>query len=149
MATTSEDPDEWELLNIDGFLCKRKKRPRIDADVPQQAPDPALERRRRRELKRKVLSNLRDKYLQEIGQWELLSNMLKDMQQSAQRTLHERQEELVSPTSEQHSQPDSSCRRVVDDLLAQVVIQTIPAARIMHSFYLFLFLFILKRGWGM
>ncbi|KAL2246893.1 UNVERIFIED_CONTAM: hypothetical protein Sindi_2541600 [Sesamum indicum] len=124
-----EDPDEWELVNDDGFVHKRKKRPRIDpggAPSAGQPPlDPELEKKHRRERKMRALLKLREKYLEEISRWELLSNTLKEMEETAQARLLERQE--LCPTtsfgaassSEQHSASDATCQRIVDDLLSQ------------------------------
>ncbi|XP_051117355.1 uncharacterized protein LOC127242067 [Andrographis paniculata] len=123
-----EDPDDWELVNDDGFVYKRKKRPRLDPtailSAVQPPPDPAAERRRRRERKRNALVKLRDKYVEEISRWEILSNTLKELEESAGTKSMERQE-LVCPTSssKQHSDSDSSLRRTVDELLAQIEAQ--------------------------
>ncbi|KAI3463048.1 hypothetical protein Pfo_019711 [Paulownia fortunei] len=128
-----ENPDEWELINDDGFVHKRKKRPRLDPIATSSAapppPDPAVERKHRRERKKRALLKLRDKYLKEISRWELLSNTLKEMEQNAQTQSLERQE-LYSTTSfggasslEEFSASDSTRQRVVDDLLSQVEAQ--------------------------
>ncbi|KAK6153103.1 hypothetical protein DH2020_012742 [Rehmannia glutinosa] len=128
-----EDPDEWELVNDDGFVHKRKKRPRLDPTATSSSapppPDPAVERRHRRERKKTALLKLRDKYLNEISRWELLSNTIKEMEQNAQTQLLERQD--LYPTtsfgeassSGDGSASDSTRRRVVDDLLSQVEAQ--------------------------
>ncbi|PIN02652.1 hypothetical protein CDL12_24829 [Handroanthus impetiginosus] len=128
-----ENPDEWELVNDDGFVHKRKKRPRLDpsatSSAASQPPDPAVERKHRRERKKKALLKLKDKYLQEISRWELLANALKEMEQNATAQSVRRQE-MHSTTSfaeasgsEEHLASDSTRRRVVDDLLSQVEAQ--------------------------
>ncbi|KAL0431617.1 UNVERIFIED_CONTAM: hypothetical protein Sradi_0787700 [Sesamum radiatum] len=128
-----EDPDEWELVNDDGFVYKRKKRPRIDPGGASSAahppPDPKLEKKHRRERKKKALLKLREKYLEEISRWELLSNTLKEMEETAEARLLERQELcpttsfVAASSSEQHSASDTTCQRIVDDLLSQVEAQ--------------------------
>jgi hypothetical protein len=88
-ATTSRDADEeWELYNDDGFVYKRKKR-RLDpaaaaADAAAQTNvDLQAEERSRRERKRRTLLKLKAQYQREIDQWELLSNMLRSMEEKA------------------------------------------------------------------
>jgi hypothetical protein len=88
-ATTSRDADEeWELYNDDGFVYKRKKR-RLDpaaaaaAAAAQTNVDLQAEERSRRERKRRTLLKLKAQYQREIDQWELLSNMLRSMEQKA------------------------------------------------------------------
>ncbi|KAL3636646.1 hypothetical protein CASFOL_018945 [Castilleja foliolosa] len=123
-----ENPDEWELVNIDGFVLKRRKRQRLDPSVPPP-PDPAAERNRRREWEIATLLKLRDKYLKEISQWELLSNTLKAMEQNAQTQLPEPNQELgsretsfggASSSKSYGSGSDSTRRSVIDDLLTQI-----------------------------
>ena len=84
MATADHgEEDEWELVEDDGFVYKRKKRPRLEAAPASPQPDSAAEEKIRRERKRRALTKLRDKYQSEIGQWELLSNTLKALQEKA------------------------------------------------------------------
>ncbi|KAL8528103.1 hypothetical protein ACS0TY_005785 [Phlomoides rotata] len=124
------NPDDWELVIDEGFVYKRKKRPFAEPAAAAPAPpDPAVERKHRRERKKRALLKLRDRYLKEISRWELLSNTLREMEQNAHTQVLERQE--LHPTtsldgassSEQHSASDSTRRRYVDDLLAQVEAQ--------------------------
>ncbi|KAL3643988.1 hypothetical protein CASFOL_011920 [Castilleja foliolosa] len=123
-----ENPDEWELVNVDSFVLKRRKRQRLDPYAPPP-PDPASERKRTREWEMAALLKLRDKYLKEISQWELLSNTLKAMEQNSQTQLPEPNQELDprktsydgASSSETHgSGTDSTRRSVIDDLLTQV-----------------------------
>ncbi|GFP99757.1 hypothetical protein PHJA_002119800 [Phtheirospermum japonicum] len=123
-----ENPDEWELVDVDSFVLKRRKRQRLDPSAPPP-PDPAAEGKRRREWEKATLLKLRDKYLREISQWELLSNTLKEMERNAQTQLLEPNQELDSRTtsfggassSEAYgSGSDSTRRNVIDDLLAKV-----------------------------
>lgn len=83
-AATSRDADEeWELYNDDGFVYKRKKR-RLDPAAADQANvDPQADERSRRERKRRTLLKLKAQYQREIDQWELLSNMLRAMEEKA------------------------------------------------------------------
>jgi len=80
------DSDEWEFVNDDGFVYKRKKR-RLDpaslARPPDLAPDPAFEEEERRRRKKKALLELKDRYQKEISLWENLSNTLKTMEENA------------------------------------------------------------------
>ncbi|KAG8366910.1 hypothetical protein BUALT_Bualt16G0017000 [Buddleja alternifolia] len=124
------NPDEWELVNDDGFVHKRKKRPRLDpAAAAAPRPDPSAERKHRRERKKRALLKLRDRYLKEISRWELLSNTLKEMEHNAQTQPLERQE-MCTPrsihgesSSNEQLASNSTRRRVVDDLLFQVEAQ--------------------------
>ncbi|KAJ8423587.1 hypothetical protein Cgig2_009241 [Carnegiea gigantea] len=79
------DYDEWEFVNDDGFVYKRKKR-RLDptslARPPDPVPDPATEGRERRRRKKKALLELKDRYQKEISLWENLSNTLKTMEEN-------------------------------------------------------------------
>ncbi|KAL7094887.1 hypothetical protein ACP275_11G133000 [Erythranthe tilingii] len=135
-AAGYENPDEWELVNDDGFVHKRRKRPRTDtaaaaatSSAAPPPPDPAVERKHLRERRKRTLLKLRDKYLTEISRWELLSNTLKDMEQNAQTHSPERQQLHSTAsfggasTSEEHSASDSTRRSLVDDLLSQVEAQ--------------------------
>lgn len=131
-----DDPDEWELVNDDGFVHKRKKRLHLDpAAAAPPPPDPAVERKYLRERKKGSLLKLRDKYSKEIVHWELLANTLKEMELNAQTQSMERQE--LHPTtsfagasiSEDHSASDSTRRKVVDDLISQVLIYELKCYR--------------------
>ncbi|KAH7847522.1 hypothetical protein Vadar_027175 [Vaccinium darrowii] len=130
MATVEFDEDEWEPFNDDGFICKRKKRPRLDPTTTTSSsapppPDPAAEERNRRERKKRALIKLRDKYQKEIDQWEHLSNTLKTLQNKALTTQQQVQwnEEETSASCDLvmglHQSPDISGRRLLDDLIVQ------------------------------
>ncbi|KZV15148.1 hypothetical protein F511_30234 [Dorcoceras hygrometricum] len=131
--TDWENPDDWELINDDAFVYKRKKRQLQDSlatsSDANQPPNPEDSRRNLRERKRKVLLKLREKYLNEIRQWERLSNILKEMEANPQTQFQEREEicctvSLIEPSrSEERSLPDYTHRRLVDDLLSQVEAQ--------------------------
>lgn len=126
-----DNPDDWELINDDGFVYKRKKRPRQEAAAAAPPPpDPAVERKHRRERRKRALLKLRERYLEEISRWELLSNTLTAMEQSARTQSTERRElhptasfDGASSSGEPSSAAvvDSSGRRLVDELLAQVL----------------------------
>lgn len=126
-----DNPDDWELINDDGFVYRRKKRPRLEpAAAAPPPPDPAVERRQRRDRRKRALLKLRERYLAEISRWELLSNTLTAMEQSAQTQSIERQElnpttsfDGASSSGQPSSAADSSRRRLVDDLLSQVEAQ--------------------------
>ncbi|XP_028104519.1 uncharacterized protein LOC114303580 [Camellia sinensis] len=125
MATADCEEDEWELLNIDGFVYKRKKRPNPTTTTTSSAPPPdlaAAEEKNRREMKKRALAKLRDKYQKEIDQWELLSNMLWAFQLKTQNS-QQLQEQTTSydltassPPPPEHSS-ESASRRLLDDLL--------------------------------
>ncbi|PSS30408.1 Ras and EF-hand domain-containing protein [Actinidia chinensis var. chinensis] len=132
MATADlGEGDEWELVDDDGFVYKRKKRPRLDLDAAgaPPPPDPADEDKSWRERKRRALTKLREKYQSEIGQWELLSNTLKALQEKAltrqqqqQRNEHTTNTASSSDITAELPRPsenssDSADRRLLDDLL--------------------------------
>ncbi|XP_028118779.1 uncharacterized protein LOC114316311 [Camellia sinensis] len=130
MATADCEEDEWELLNIDGFVYKRKKRPNPTTTTTSSAPPPdlaAAEEMNRREMKKRALAKLRDKYQKEIDQWELLSNMLWAFQLKTQNS-QQLQEQTTSydltassPPPPEHSL-ESASRRLLDDLLLRVIL---------------------------
>ncbi|KAL2532276.1 hypothetical protein Adt_05627 [Abeliophyllum distichum] len=133
MATADwEDENEWELTNDDGFVYKRKKRLRLDPSTARQPPDQAAEKKYRRERKKSALLKLREKYLNEFRQWELLSNMLKEMQLNDQ-TQQQKQPELLPTTLSERptcsnelpmqSKSDFTRRLLVDELFSQVEAQ--------------------------
>ncbi|KAL1531600.1 hypothetical protein AAHA92_31723 [Salvia divinorum] len=122
-AAAHENPDDWELINDDGFVYRRKKRPRLETAAPPP-PDPEAERKHRLERRRRALLKLRERYMEEISRWELLSNTLTAMEQSATA----QSVELPTTSSDGASSSgefsaDSSRRRLVGDLLAQVEAQ--------------------------
>ncbi|KAL6587449.1 hypothetical protein OROMI_000427 [Orobanche minor] len=128
------NPDEWELLHDDCFVYKRQKRPRLAliAATSPPTPDPAVERKRRRERKKAALLKLRDNYLKEISRWELMSNTLKEMERNAQAHFSEQNQELnssrsassgASSSSEEGLDSNSTSRRVLDDIFFKVEAQ--------------------------
>lgn len=131
MATEAgyENPDDWELINDDGFVYRRKKRLRPREESAPPPPDPAVERKHRRERRKRALLKLKERYLEEIGRWELLSNTLTAMEQSARTQSVERQD--LHPTTSFHGasssgEPSSAAvgssgRKLVDELLSQVL----------------------------
>lgn len=114
--------EEWELINDDGFVYKRLKRPRPDSTAAPR-PDPAAEAKAYRERKKTVLLKLKAKYNQEIHHWEHLSNTLKALQDRTQNQPPPAilQHQTVSLLQENSS--DSSYQQLTDTLLAQVEAQ--------------------------
>lgn len=139
-AAAWEDDEDWELVNEDGFVFKRRKKRRVDpsADSSLRAPPSASAadlqedaEKLRRERKKKSLLKLKTQYQAEIDQWELLSSTLRaveertcHLQEQQQHRLNEQErEETVSlpgscPSELQRS--ESVCGSVVDELLLQV-----------------------------
>ncbi|GAB4848062.1 hypothetical protein Ancab_002724 [Ancistrocladus abbreviatus] len=137
------DSDDWELINDDGFVYKRKKRrlndPSSLARPPDPAPDPEAEEKCRRERKRRALLKLREKYEKEIALWEHLSNNLcaaersakeKKEQQLQGRQNSEKQEGKQLQCEEQEASSSSlvpaegnSSGSLIDKLLLQVEAQ--------------------------
>ncbi|KAL4577159.1 hypothetical protein LXL04_013263 [Taraxacum kok-saghyz] len=117
--------EDWELVNDDGFVYKRLKRPRLDSTSASAVPppDPAAEAKARRERKKKALLKLKTKYEQEIQHWEQLSNTLKALQD---RTQNQSSSAVLPDQSVSVSQETSSAfplRDLTDTLLAQVEAQ--------------------------
>ncbi|XVF86627.1 hypothetical protein PTKIN_Ptkin18bG0057600 [Pterospermum kingtungense] len=135
-SPTAVDADDWELCNDDGFIYKRQKRRRVLVE-PEPAPsaaDPEVEETRRREWKRKILLKMKERYKQEMEEWETLSNTLKAMQEKAlgfqvqqqeRRKLKESEVEqrTVSFLALEKKDKDNACRSPVDELLLQVEAQ--------------------------
>ncbi|KAM3286745.1 putative protein isoform X2 [Capsicum chacoense] len=122
-----EDEDEFEVVNEDGFVYKRRKRYHLDptASIAQKQKDPVVEEKNRLLRKKKVLMKIKDKYQNEINQWELLSNTLKEMQQKNQP---KHQDSCATTALIDSGDPlvvssDPTCRPLVDQLLVQVEAQ--------------------------
>ncbi|KAL0327634.1 UNVERIFIED_CONTAM: hypothetical protein Sangu_1841400 [Sesamum angustifolium] len=119
-AAGYEDPDgdEWEIINEDGFVHKRKKRSHIVPNATSSSGHTKLEKKHRRERKKRGLLKLREKYLKEISRWEILSNTLKEVEENAQTRLLELYPRTFSDAASS-SEQNSTCRRIVDDLFSQ------------------------------
>ncbi|XP_057471129.1 uncharacterized protein LOC130759951 [Actinidia eriantha] len=128
MATVEWEEDEWDLVNDDGFVYKVKKRLCLDAASAISSlppPDPAEEENCWQERKKGTLAKLKEKYQNEIDQWELLSITLWALQQRARKQqCRERtpatMTEIMScdlDFGSPHPPRDSSGRRRVDDLI--------------------------------
>lgn len=129
-----EHDDEWELINDDGFVYRRRKHPRVNLPSSTSAsasalllPDPAVEEQNHRERKKKALLKLKHKYQQEIEQWVHLSNTLNEMQQ---KSLISSQQQNFPVVGQQQKSPvppdqslDSTCWKLVDELLLQAEAQ--------------------------
>ncbi|KAK4346253.1 hypothetical protein RND71_032592 [Anisodus tanguticus] len=114
-----ENDDEFELVNDDGFVYKRRKKSPLDPTLSAapKLPDPAVEKKNRLERKKRALIKIKEKYEKEIQQWELLSNTFKAMQQNVET----QQETTVTDPPDTSSNP--TCSPLVDQLLAQVEAQ--------------------------
>ncbi|KNA23308.1 hypothetical protein SOVF_026050 [Spinacia oleracea] len=132
IIATNWDPDEWEIVNDDGFVYKRKKR-RIDptsfARAPDPEPDPALRIKEKRKNKRAALLKLKEKYLKEISGWDNLSNTLKAKQDSViskreqvKKSSGEDKEggKLLEMGDKGFESVDNSSGSLLDELLKQV-----------------------------
>ncbi|XP_008230513.1 PREDICTED: uncharacterized protein LOC103329779 [Prunus mume] len=143
-AAAWEDDEDWELVNEDGFVFKRRKKRRVDpsADSSLRAPPSASAadlqedaEKLRRERKKKSLLKLKTQYQVEIDQWELLSSTLRAVEertchlqeQQQQHRLNEQEREQTAslpgsgPSELQGS--ESVCGSVVDELLLQAEAQ--------------------------
>ncbi|XP_073296073.1 uncharacterized protein [Primulina huaijiensis] len=128
-----DNPDDWELINDDGFVYKRKKQRIQDSRATlcdaNQPPNLEASRKNLRERKRKVLLRLREKYQREIRQWERFSNTLTEMEANSQTQFQARvgicnTVSVSEPSSSQdRSLTNSTHRRLVDNLLSQVEAQ--------------------------
>ncbi|KAL6960328.1 hypothetical protein U1Q18_038291 [Sarracenia purpurea var. burkii] len=136
MATVDWEEDDWEVINDDGFVYKRKKRPRLDPATTTSAADPpppdlAAEGRNRRERKRRALTKLREKYQREIDQWEHLSNMLRALKEKAenQQQLQWHEQTLMASSCDlaidlphpREKSSDTADRRLLDDLMLRAI----------------------------
>ncbi|BBH00462.1 hypothetical protein Prudu_010450 [Prunus dulcis] len=143
-AAAWEDDEDWELVNEDGFVFKRRKKRRVDpsADSSLRAPlsTSAADlqedaEKLRRERKKKSLLKLKTQYQAEIDQWELFSSTLRAVEertchlqeQQQQHRLNEQEREKTAslagsgPSELQGS--ESVCGSVVDELLLQAEAQ--------------------------
>lgn len=140
-AAAWEDDEDWELVNEDGFVFKRRKKRRVDpsADSSLRAPPSASAadlqedaEKLRRERKKKSLLKLKTQYQAEIDQWELLSSTLRAVEertchlqeQQQQHRLNEQEREktasLAGSGPSELQGAESVCGSVVDELLLQV-----------------------------
>ncbi|KAK3032055.1 hypothetical protein RJ639_036269 [Escallonia herrerae] len=122
MVDLGEDED-WELVNLDGFICRRQKRhrPNPTTSAAPPPPDPAADERSRRERKKRALTKLKEGYQREIDRWEHLSNTLQAMHDRTQSQQQQAAplEQVIGSALSQAQSSDSTCQRLVDDLLAQ------------------------------
>ncbi|XP_010681864.2 uncharacterized protein LOC104896770 [Beta vulgaris subsp. vulgaris] len=129
------DSDEWEVVNDDGFVYKRKKR-RLDrtsfARAADPEPDLTLAIKEKRKRKRAALLKIKEKYQTEIILWENLSNTLKTMEESMseqveEKQTEEREGEKLQRSANKGSQSvvsvANSSGSLVDELLLQVEAQ--------------------------
>nr|CAD1820075.1 unnamed protein product [Ananas comosus var. bracteatus] len=128
------DDGEWEICNDDGFVYKRRRRRRLllrpsaaaDDDprpLPPRPPgDAEAELRRRRKARRRLcLLGLRDKYRNELDQWESLASALLRLSSSAAPPSPS---PLPPPPPPPEAAEEAGARRLlVDDLLSQVEAQ--------------------------
>ncbi|XP_021814068.1 uncharacterized protein LOC110756889 [Prunus avium] len=143
-AAAWEDDEDWELVNEDGFVFKRRKKRRVDpsADSSLRAPPSASAadlqedaEKLRRERKKKSLLKLKTQYQAEIDQWDLLSSTLRAVeertchlqeQQQQHRLTEKDREKTASLAGSGPSEPQGSesvCGSVVDELLLQAEAQ--------------------------
>ncbi|KAK1270659.1 hypothetical protein QJS04_geneDACA004303 [Acorus gramineus] len=114
---------EWEVRVDDGFVYKRRRRnPPNDADDHHQPPPSAAadgeaeERIRRREIKKRALKRVMERYRKELDMWESLSSTLADMKSKIPCT-------PPSPPPSPPSDPTASTSVIgpsIDELLLQV-----------------------------
>lgn len=135
MATAArwEDDGDWELINDDGFVYKRRKRSCPDPTIAASTsapppPDPAVEERNLRQRKKSVLLKLKERFQKEILQWEHLSNTLSEMQKKAQIAQPQMPQNHAASVSSllPAESTVSQCRGIVDELLSQVVLGFVP-----------------------
>lgn len=162
-AMSLPEQDEWELINDDGFVYKRKKRPRLDITATSSAPppDPLVEDKNRKIRRRNALLKLKDRYQAELFRWELLSNTLRDLNLQTQNVENRFEKIDMGPRGDELSVEFSGFSRcgLVDDLLAQVVSRSELFAKF-TSFFLnarnlfvvygvFVFLFLVISSFGL
>lgn len=117
--------DEWEICNDNGFVYKRRRRlirPGEAAEGPSTAEDPEVELRRHcRARRRRCLLDLRDRYRQELEQWDLLSSALVDLAAPPPPAAAS-SSRPEPPSVELPEPPGGSIQQpLVDDLLHQVL----------------------------
>lgn len=123
-----EDDDEWELINDDGFVYKRKRRRLDTTSISDQPPvnSAAEDKKNHLEWKRRALLKLKESYQREIRQWEHLSNTLNLMKQKTPRQISDLSQSTDQFTAPPVSLPESALsnsRKVLDQLLSQTEAQ--------------------------
>ncbi|KAH9314112.1 hypothetical protein KI387_022739, partial [Taxus chinensis] len=116
--------DEWEVVNDDGFVYKRKKR-KHDSPPPIPIKATAFKHnddqyiKQRRQTKKEALLNLKEKYVKEIRDWESLSQMLQRTPLSATPSM----KEPATSLAQSQTQTGNSCKYVLRELLLEVEAQ--------------------------
>lgn len=121
-----EDDNEWELINDDGFVYKRKRRRLDTTSIPEQPPANSAteDKKNHLEWKKKALLKLKERYQREIRQWEHLSNTLNNMRQKNPRQINDLSQSTDQFTAPPAPLPESALsnsRQLVDQLLSQVI----------------------------
>lgn len=119
--------DEWEVVNDDGFVYKRRKRkhnapppppPSISTDTTTTNDEQYL--RQRRLLKKAALLNLKAKYVQEITEWESLSQMSQNRSTSTVASI---KDPVASSSSVSLTQMQNARKGILRELLKQAEAQ--------------------------
>ncbi|CAN6447804.1 unnamed protein product [Victoria cruziana] len=129
MASPSLLEGEWEVCNDHGFVYKRRKRdPSAGTHTvvpPAPSAYPGEESRLRKELRKKALLQLKDKYGKEIEQWEQLEQILRTTREKAESSIVECKQ--IEPSEDELRPPsalqDSASNVLIDDILFQVEAQ--------------------------
>ncbi|XP_077234947.1 cryptic loci regulator [Tasmannia lanceolata] len=112
---------EWEIINDNGFVYKRRKiqddSSSVTVPVVVPLPDPEAEAKLQRVRKKKILMKLKDRYRREIEQWEILSSSLRIMNDKTQKS-----SVLESPLKSIQL-PERICSPLIDELLMQAEVQ--------------------------
>ncbi|KAH9288292.1 hypothetical protein KI387_032409 [Taxus chinensis] len=116
--------NEWEVVNDDGFIYKRRKRnhvspPPIPTKTTTSKHNDDQYIKQRCQTKKEALLNLKEKYVKEIRDWESLAQMLQKTPISAIPSLKEPASSLALP----ETQPGNSCKHVLRELVHQVEAQ--------------------------
>lgn len=121
-----EDDNDWELINDDGFVYKRKRLRLDTTSIPEQPPvnSAAEDKKNHLEWKKKALLKLKERYQREIYQWEHLSNTLNHMTQKNPRQINDltqSTDQFIAPQVPLPESAVSNTRQLVDRLLSQVI----------------------------
>ncbi|GLJ14062.1 hypothetical protein SUGI_0225020 [Cryptomeria japonica] len=116
--------DEWDVVNDDGFVYKKRKRKDVSASpIPIKTTTSKHNDeqyiKQRRQTKKAALLNLKEKYEKEIRHWESLSQQLQKTPAYSISSMKESAPSLALP----QTQTGNSCKCVLKELLQQVEVQ--------------------------
>lgn len=126
------DTDDWEAINDNGFVYKRRKRltgptslTRLPDPEPNPNPNPDLENELKLKKRREILVHVKDKYQKELALWDSLANSFKDFEARVKSRLQHKDSQVqphapCNKGSQSFVSVDDSNESLVQELLFKV-----------------------------